>query len=236
MSVMWEYEAAGKHTAQAMIRRMVEMNSDDDNHRRDEEVMNLIRFEPQEAKKYVRELFLAVVDFTDVLDNPVKVRPPKASVDNPQVQPANPGVKDNLQVTRVKNAPNILIEAMCWILLDAIIDAQQGNIRISPWQELVGKALYETYGSFRDRFNAVVEAVRKSKALIDNLMQCDILRSLAATPEQQLRRKKANKATNAQRAIQLQAGNRVLRGLTPTDGEGSGFAPGEADADGEDEH
>ncbi|KAH8903182.1 hypothetical protein BR93DRAFT_931623 [Coniochaeta sp. PMI_546] len=115
----------------------------------DDEELRSIMSDPSKSKPYVFELFQAMVDFSDMVDRPLK---------------------DSVAVARVKNASDAVLEAMCWILLEAIVEAQRGNIYTSPWQNLKGHRLYEPYANLRDRLDAVNEALRKSKALVDNMM------------------------------------------------------------------
>jgi len=227
LAIMWEYQAHSNQTAKALAEKFKIKNNIPDN--LDDQELARARSDPAERKSYVGELFMAMVDCDNCIDNPLKVRVPKAGRKRGREEfeddaPADLGVKDGIQVTRVKEAPNLVLEALCWILLDAIIEAQQGNIMTSPWQKMQPNRLYEPYATFRERFDAVVDALRQSKAIIDNMMLVDMVRSLAASPLDNLRRKGLNKEVNKKRKLQIQAGDAVLQSMNEDKEAASGSA------------
>lgn len=233
LGIILEYQASDNEAANDMLQTYKNAHPPEEIANDDE--LNRIRRDPVESKKYVKELFLAMVDFSDVIDRPQKVCLPKPSRKRAREEferdaPADPGVRDNPQVTRVKNAPDIVLEALCWILLDAIIEAQRANITISPWQKIPIKRLYEPYPSFRDRLDVVLEALRESKAIIDNLMDTSMVRRLAATPRDNLGRKKANNKLNTKRNLQIKAGN-VLLDQLKAESQAAASSPTQADED-----
>lgn len=206
----------------------------------DEELGSILS-DPSKSKPYVFELFQAMVDFSDMVDRPLKVRirKPHGKRASEQIEddpPANPSFQDSVAVARVKNASDAVLEAMCWILLEAIVEAQRGNIYTSPWQNLKGHRLYEPYANLRDRLDAVNEALRKSKALIDNMMNTAMVRRIAAVPHDMLHRKYANKSTNEKRGVQNKAGILMLNQLrVQSEASGARHAVGDQEEEGNDQ-
>ncbi|KAB5578495.1 hypothetical protein GE09DRAFT_1052519 [Coniochaeta sp. 2T2.1] len=124
-------------------------------------------------KALVQQLFEAVVDFSNVIDM-------KVSKDGHMV--------DNVRVTRVKNAPNAMLEAVCWKILYSIQDAKTGQINISGWS---GKPPpFDAYDNLQERVDEVAHALKRSKAIIDRIMAPNMTRRLAAAPEAELKRKR----------------------------------------------
>lgn len=229
LGIIWEYQAGGNKPALEIMQNYQNAHSLDAN-AADLELSNL-RSNMAERKRYVKEMFLAMVDFTDIIDKPQKVRASKSKrkrtreeFEEEEETAADPGEKDNVQVARVKNAPDVVLESMCWVLLDATMEAQQGNVTISPWQNLDNKRFYEAYPSFRHRFDAVLESLRRSKAFIDNMMETSMVRRLAASPRENLQRKKANEKLNAKRGLSIKAGNSLVKRLK-AESEASATAP-----------
>jgi hypothetical protein len=228
LSIMKEYQQLGNNTARDLVQRFERRHNLQNLQALNNQELDRIRLNLAEQKTYVQRLFEAMVDFDDIIDRPQKVRAPKprakrskrkhADSDHSgeehreeEIATADLGLKDNPQVTRVKGAPDVLLESLCWILLDAIIEAQRGNIMISPWQKMSDKRLYEPFETFHLRLDAVLEALRMSKAFVDNLLQCNMLRALAAAPGDNLFRKKANKTTNTLRTLQVKIGDAYLK-------------------------
>lgn len=183
----------------------------------DDEQLKSILSNPALSQPYVRQLFESMVNFTDTIDRQQKVRKGKGKA-NDNDEPDE--FQDAVAVTRVKNAPNIVLEAMAWIILEAAIEAQRGNIHTSPWHKVMGKQLYEAYATLDDRLAKINEALKQSKALVDNLMATVMVRRLAAVPGDMLHRKNANKVTNTKRDLQVKVGSIVLR----AEAAGSGTA------------
>ncbi|OIW25169.1 hypothetical protein CONLIGDRAFT_648219 [Coniochaeta ligniaria NRRL 30616] len=214
--IIFEYTALEHADAQRMIENYQIKNNLADIVN-DQELQDILS-NPIKGKAYVFELFQAMVDFTDVVDKQLKVRTrkPRGNQAAQQVDanaPAEPEYKDSLAVERVKNTPDAILEALCWILLESTVEAQRGNIYTSPWQNMKNHRLYEPYKDFRTRLDTVLEALRKSKALIDNIMGTSMVRRLAAVPHDMLHRKYANNALNAKRDVQNKAGILMLNRL-----------------------
>jgi hypothetical protein len=210
--IIWEYQAMENDEAKQMgqnYQARYEL-ADIVN----EQELRSILTNPTKSKPYVWELFLSMVDFSNIIDRPLKVRPRKPRGKRTAEQAEDlPAFQDNVAVTRVKNASDAVLEAMCWILLEATVEAQRGNIYTSPWQNLKGLRLYEPYANLRARLDAVNEALRKSKALVDNMMGTAIVRRVAAVPHDMLHRKNANNSTNEKRDLQNKAGILMLNRL-----------------------
>ncbi|KAB5578498.1 hypothetical protein GE09DRAFT_1052521 [Coniochaeta sp. 2T2.1] len=132
----------------------------------------------EEKKDLVRELYDAMRDCSDKIDNtPAKRGKRKADGRAGASGTAHEEPHGNAQVRRVQEAPNVVLEILCWKLLN-------GAIGISPWDGI--KPKYEAYGSFHGRFAELLEAVKKSKAMVDNLMEVDFVKRLAAAPKGEL--------------------------------------------------
>ncbi|KAB5549834.1 hypothetical protein GE09DRAFT_1060243 [Coniochaeta sp. 2T2.1] len=143
----------------------------------------------------VRELYDAMRDCSEKIDNtPTKRGKRKADGRVGSSGTADEEPHGNARVRRVQEVPNVVLEILCWKLLYAVKDAQNGAIGISQWDG--PKPKYEVYGSFHGRYTELLEAVKKSKAMVDNLMEVDFIKRLAAAPKIELTSKAQNKRAN----------------------------------------
>ncbi|TPX07994.1 uncharacterized protein E0L32_010325 [Thyridium curvatum] len=103
----------------------------------------------------------------------------------------------------------IEIEMLCWEMLRAIKDAQEGRCYLEDW---TNDWDYSHYPSFRARFMAVLDVLRKHKTLVKNLTNSLWKRRLAAAPEKEAHRKEANKGQNEERNLQVKLANAAMKG------------------------
>lgn len=163
-------------------------NAADEESEIDEDISDILT-NTDKGKTYVRQLFEAMVDRDGIIDK--KQGKHRA---------------DPTALVRVLHAPNALLEALCWTVLEATVAAHRGEIHISPWGGLTARKLYETYPTFDARFTEVVNALKCSKALVNNLMANAALRHLAAHPQSVVTGKEANNKVNSTRGQQIKDG------------------------------
>ncbi|KAB5578496.1 hypothetical protein GE09DRAFT_552850 [Coniochaeta sp. 2T2.1] len=167
----------------------------------------------------VRELYEPIVDCTAMKDHPVlqgsKKRKRKEggnvedAADSGPVKPC-----DNPQVSRVKAAPNVVLEILSWKLLYAIKNAQDGEIGISAWDGL--DPLYRVYASLRQRLDKVIDALKMHESISDNVMMPDFIKRLAGAPEREHSRKGQNQKNSKDKKEYLAHGMPVVKRLRST--------------------
>ncbi|KAB5543035.1 hypothetical protein GE09DRAFT_1225180 [Coniochaeta sp. 2T2.1] len=232
-AILAEYEDANDGKARQIRQHTLEKEEWDPDFVDDD--LKAVLDDPANASKpFVQRLFEAMVDFDDVKDQPKKKpapRPPRnkqarAEWDaNPPVHDPN-ATEDNTQVKRVKEAPNAVLEAMAWVLFQAIVDAQLGHTHTSPWGGHTGKNLYEAYPTLDSRVQMAIDALADYKAVTDNLMTTPMLRRLAATPSLMGSRKTSNEINAQREASGSGSGSGSPAGSGFDSPSGSGYGSG----------
>ncbi|KAB5543037.1 hypothetical protein GE09DRAFT_1225182 [Coniochaeta sp. 2T2.1] len=158
----------------------------------------------KEQKVYVDRLVEAMTDCGNLGD--AKVVADNNTANGPVPPVSAP--KDNYQVQRVKHTSRKDLQIIAWKLLMHINDAQGGFICMP---DRYGRPVaYNRYDNFEERFSAVCDALRHQKGLVNDLMQWDPFRRLAAAPDKEKARKVDNKAGNVLKQQRLIAGKALL--------------------------
>ncbi|OTA97771.1 hypothetical protein M434DRAFT_379127 [Hypoxylon sp. CO27-5] len=90
-------------------------------------------------------------------------------------------------------------ELMLWPLLTSARSAQEGRCRLARYVDCKAPP-YNPYESFMDRFNAIVDALRTSKAVVMSCFRdATFIDRLAWRPRNELRSKAANRKLNNKR-------------------------------------
>ncbi|KAL7626474.1 hypothetical protein AAE478_003246 [Parahypoxylon ruwenzoriense] len=101
------------------------------------------------------------------------------------------------------------LELISWKLLMAVRDAQEGRCKL-PRYMTCKIPKYVEYGSFNDRFNQVLRAVRCSKDVVASLFKDALfIHRLAWQPEAELKTKARNRTLNEDRDLQNSIGIRA---------------------------
>lgn len=137
----------------------------------------------------VAQLSAAIMDFSNVVDKPMK-RQTTRNV------PMN-----NSAVKAVKALSTLEVQLLAWKIMCAICDAHCGIHNVPSWTK-VWK--YNSYDSFTARFRDVRHAVARCKALIKSILDTDIpfAKRLAAGPRAEFRMKRENSEINDRRAAE----------------------------------
>ncbi|KAH8903183.1 hypothetical protein BR93DRAFT_941081 [Coniochaeta sp. PMI_546] len=85
------------------------------------------------------------------------------------------------QMAKIKETPHTLLELMCWQLLRASKDAQEGTVSIAASGQ--DNLAIRPYPTFRQRFDKVKHTLLNRKAFIDHIMEDQFLWKLAMAPE-----------------------------------------------------
>ncbi|SPO04473.1 uncharacterized protein DNG_07158 [Cephalotrichum gorgonifer] len=168
----------------------------------------------EEKTLYVRQLFEAVLDFSDV-DERRQVSGERRSSGpggNGDRGHRSGGKLSSGQLTvpeMVKNVArttlsDVEIEMLCWDVLSAAIRAQQGEPHVFRWSGS-GETTWEAYTCFEDRWLAVCGHTRKHKQILHSLTRGPWSQRLANAPAHESQRKKNNRIGNDQKQQKLRA-------------------------------
>ncbi|KAB5576621.1 hypothetical protein GE09DRAFT_1185294 [Coniochaeta sp. 2T2.1] len=165
--------------------------------------------EPHELHNRAKELFDAILDFSDAEEKPrlvvKKTKKRKASEmedngDDGDDYPDNGNREftENTAWKRIRNASDVEINLLAWNLLRRMRDAQNGIVGIGPWTT---NWKYSQYTSFDERFKATKIVCRLSKTAVASMMSADdvFTKRLVAAPNKEIKQKRSNKSTNLKR-------------------------------------
>ncbi|KAJ0120621.1 hypothetical protein J7T55_015351 [Diaporthe amygdali] len=149
-----------------------------------------------ECAAYVQQLCTAITNFTDIIDKPAK---------RPTLE-LNKGVLDDYAITNtaieaVKALVPLEVQLLGWGIFQAIWAAHFGGNNIPSW---VKEFNPQEYDSFRTRFNAVVVALTRSKAIVKGILDSEIsfMTRLAIGPEAELKKQLGNHGLHSQNTEQ----------------------------------
>ncbi|EFX03795.1 hypothetical protein CMQ_723 [Grosmannia clavigera kw1407] len=124
-------------------------------------------------------------------------------------QLGRPQIKESVSVRKVKGLSRIEVEMLCWDLLFTVRDIHRGRLPFQPWSR--NDWCWEgSFVSFGQRFDAVVETLRQSKAAVCSLLESDKMARLAAHPRREYKRKENNRSQNAERNAQVFVGRHAI--------------------------
>ncbi|CZR63404.1 uncharacterized protein PAC_13301 [Phialocephala subalpina] len=110
--------------------------------------------------------------------------------------------------------PDEDVELLAWEILFGLRDAQLGVILVDEYHGFK----YESYDSFKSRFEATLQALKESKAVCKQLLDPSFVHRLCDAPDSELRQKENNKKVNGERDTQNEIGRNILSGkLDPKD-------------------
>ncbi|OIW25167.1 hypothetical protein CONLIGDRAFT_673310 [Coniochaeta ligniaria NRRL 30616] len=163
---------------------------------------------PAERQLLAGKLVDAMVNYEAIVEKPIAAKTRRKSSAANQDEEAS-AFEDNYRVKRIKNTSKEELDILARKVLCYIKDAQEGNIFLP---DRYGKQVeYTTYPTFMARYEKVLEALKFSKALVDDLMNWDHARRLVAAPDKEYQRKKMNKSGNDKKTVQLKAGIKALK-------------------------
>ncbi|KAK3943227.1 hypothetical protein QBC46DRAFT_421512 [Diplogelasinospora grovesii] len=122
---------------------------------------------------------------------------------------ASPVFKENHHVQRVRKLSNIEVEILAWELLYTIKEVQEGRYNIGKWTY---DWRHDNYDTFLDRFLDVLDACKKSKAVVHGMLTANFASRIASAPFTEFHRKVTNKEINSQRDLQVKVAIKVLGG------------------------
>ncbi|CAG8949341.1 hypothetical protein HYFRA_00004967 [Hymenoscyphus fraxineus] len=191
-------------------RHQLEMNETADNH----QAAHLPAEEDYPA--YVQELFEAMMN-TD----------PDVCMDHPENN--NGKISQAMNAINAGNWPTDHVEERAWEILDALVNRGGAfGTRLIPHFQRHPLEPFGRHGSFQARFEKIIESLKKSKALVKNILdpQGHIDR-LVEAPENAFKAKESNKKVNAQRDRQNKLGRTAMnRGVVDAEKLGE-LLPGE---------
>ncbi|KAH8903184.1 hypothetical protein BR93DRAFT_214809 [Coniochaeta sp. PMI_546] len=193
-----------------------------------------------ERQQLISKLVDAMVNYEDIVEKPIASKSRRHTSQDATSGASHdedaPALKDNYRVERVRNTSKAELEILASKVLWYIKDAQDGNIFLP---DRYGKQVeYTKFPSFMARYEKVLEALKFSKALVDDLMAWDHCRRLVAAPDKEYvvsfvlvipiinetlyhsemlltstikQRKKTNKSGNDKKTVQLKAGIKALK-------------------------
>ncbi|KAB5518804.1 hypothetical protein GE09DRAFT_1065879 [Coniochaeta sp. 2T2.1] len=164
-----------------------------------------------ERRKMVHDLVAAMKNFKDIVEKPVACRRRKRAKrdDAEDNGDGAPVTEDNYRVQRIRNTNDQDLTLLAWRILKDIKNAQDGNIYMP---HRYGKlAEYAWYPDFMTRYGHVLDGLKESKALVDDLMLWDPSHRIVANPEKELSRKKTNKSGNDKETDALKIGFKIVR-------------------------
>lgn len=179
---------------QAMDAAYRSLSNDDEPDEQDENTQKRMNGYPVTDAQYaalVDELVAAIMDFSNIVDKPMKR---KTSSNTTMSSSA---------VRAIEGLATFEVQLLAWKILLAICDAHLGKHDIPFWTK-VWK--YNSYEDFRSRFKEICHAVRRSKALIKSILDSDIpfVKRLAAGPRAEYRMKRENRQLNDKRSDEIQ--------------------------------
>ncbi|KAF8853712.1 hypothetical protein BDZ45DRAFT_66368 [Acephala macrosclerotiorum] len=141
---------------------------------------------------HVKELIEAIKNTRDILDKPCKNGKPAQAA-----QRLDRGYY-----------PDQDIELLAWEILYGLRNAQLGVILVDEYHGF----RYETYDSFKSRFEATLLALKESKAVCKQLLDPSFVHRLCDAPDSELKQKENNKKVNGERDTQNEIGRNILSG------------------------
>lgn len=135
----------------------------------------------------VEQLCAAILDFSDLLDRPNK----KRSVEDLPMS--------NTAVAAVNALAPIEVQLLSWKILCATCDAHCGRHNIPTWTKVWR---FKEYATFNLRFQDVIEALSRSKAMVKSILDSDVafVKRIAAAPKDEFKLKRGNQEINDRRA------------------------------------
>lgn len=179
---------------QAMDAAYRSLSNDDEQDEEDEDKAKRMTGYPVTDAQYaalVDKLVAAIMDFSDIVDKPMKR---KTSSNTTMSSSA---------VRAIEGLATLEVQLLAWKILLAICDAHLGKNNIPFWTN-VWK--YNHYEDFLSRFKEVCHAIRRSKALIKSILDTDIpfVQRLAAGPRAEYKMKRENRHLNDKRSDERQ--------------------------------
>ncbi|KAK2611733.1 hypothetical protein N8I77_005057 [Diaporthe amygdali] len=145
-----------------------------------------------ECAAHVQQLCTAITNFTDIIDKPAK---------RPTIE-LNKGVLDDDAITNtafeaVKALAPLEVQLLGWGIFQAIWAAHFGGNNLPSWAK---EFKPQEYDNFRTRFNAVVVALTRSKAIVKGVLDSEIsfMTRLAIGPEAELKKQIGNHRLHSQ--------------------------------------
>ena len=215
-------------------------------------------FDEGEQRALATLIYEAIIDMSDILERKPPISLKKAntsssvagdgasfhgsaavSEDTPAASPALKPVKDTISVSKVKGLSRIEVWLLSWMILFTTHDIHRGRLPFLHWSK-TDWGWESSFATFRERLDAVITTLRRSKAAVCSLLESDYKSRLEAHPIREYRRKENNRSQNAERNAQVFVGRHTIstgKVKRNDDGslcdmEGNIVAPGDADHSG----
>ncbi|KAK3399657.1 hypothetical protein B0T20DRAFT_391224 [Sordaria brevicollis] len=104
------------------------------------------------------------------------------------------------QVNQIKTTSHHVFENVAWQLWVEAVKAQDGHPDVHPW----ATSFYRSrYASLEERWEALINLMKKSKAAAANVLLAPIVKRFANDPQGELSTKRSNANTNGNRATAM---------------------------------
>ncbi|EPE10947.1 hypothetical protein F503_06042 [Ophiostoma piceae UAMH 11346] len=221
-------------------------------------------FDEAKQRELVTLIYEAIIDMSDILERKPPISLKKANTSSSSVagdgasfngstssrspeqsedpfaasSPPRP-VKDTISVSKVKGLSRIEVWLLSWMILFTTHDIHRGRLPFLHWSK-TDWGWESSFATFRERLDAVITTLRRSKAAVCSLLESDYKSRLEAHPIREYRRKENNRSQNAERNAQVFVGRHTIstgKVKRNDDGslcdmEGNIVAPGDADHSG----